>query len=290
MLKIFKELLSYILIKISLLKKHNQSEILSIFFHDPPQKLFDSTVKWLIRNNYKIISLKELNAILEQKLKVGKLAVITFDDGWQNNLKLINTIEKYNVPIAIFIPTEAVITGNYWFEFARQKGQSVFSGVKNIEEFKKLPALEFKDKVNSLKNHYRLERSCMTLDELKRISEIDLITIGSHTVTHPILKQCPVEMQELELRQSKETLAKWIGKEIKYLAFPNGDYDENTIRIAKDCNYKLCFTIKSGEINLEDADQFRINRCCIDDNDGFYSSIAKTLCIWQKHFQKIISK
>jgi len=285
MRRTIKQVFAYLLMKLYSFKKHD-SEILSIFFHNPPKRLFDSTVKWLIRNNYKIISLKELNSIFDQKLKAGKLAVITFDDGWQNNLKLINTIEKYNVPIAIFIPTEAVISGNYWFEFARQKDQDAFSGIKNIGEFKNLAASTLKNKVDTLKSHYRLQRSCMTLQELKRISEIDLITIGSHTVTHAILKQCPIEMQELELRQSKETLAKWIGKEIKYLAFPNGDYDEHTIRIAKDCNYKLCFTIKPGNINVEDADPFRINRCCIDDNDGFHTSVAKTLGIWQKYFPK----
>lgn len=285
MRRTIKQVFAYLLMKLYSFKKHDP-EIISIFFHDPPKKLFENTVKWLIKNNYKIISLKELNIILDEKLKAGKHAVITFDDGWQNNLKLINTVEKYNVPIAIFIPTEAVISGNYWFEFARQKDQNAFSGIKNIGEFKNLAASELKNKIDTLKRHYRLRRSCMTLQELKRISEIDLITIGSHTVTHPILQQCPIEMQELELRQSKETLAKWIGKEIKYLAFPNGDYDEHTIRIAKDCNYKLCFTIKPGKINVEDADRFRINRCCIDDNDGFYTSVAKTMGIWQKYFPK----
>jgi peptidoglycan/xylan/chitin deacetylase (PgdA/CDA1 family) len=286
MLQVIKQIIAYLLIKLHFLRKDDKNEILSIFFHSPSKKLFDKILKWLFKNNYKIISLEELNIIINQKLKIEKLAIITFDDGWKKNLELLDSIEQYKVPVAIFIPTEAIESGNYWFEYARLIGQHKYSGIKKIKEFKNLSTPLLNNKIKVIKSNYELKRSCITLDELKKINENKLITIGSHTITHPILKQCSIEMQEQELSQSKAILSKWLGREIEYFAFPNGDFDENTIRIAKSCNYKLCFTTKPGRINVDNIDPFRIPRYCIDDKGGYFESVAKILGIWQKYFPK----
>lgn len=286
MRKVIKQIIAYFLIKLHSLREDDKNGILSIFFHSPSKKLFDKILKWLLKNSYKVISLEDLNIIIKQKLETEKLAIITFDDGWNKNLDLLDSIEQHKVPVTIFIATEAIESGNYWFEYARLKGQYKYSGIKRIDEFKNLPASQLNMKIKVIKSNYEIRRNCITLDELKKINENRLITIGSHTVTHPILKQCSIEMQKQELSQSKSILSEWLGIEIEYFAFPNGDFDENTIKIAKSCNYKLCFTTKPGRIKIGNVDPFRIPRNCINDDGGYFESVAKILGIWQKYFPK----
>ena len=286
MLKVLKQIIGYLLIKMHRFEKKDQNDILSLFFHNPPKKLFDKILKWLIKHNYKVISLQELEISITQKKRINKSAIITFDDGWKENLELLNLIEKYQMPVAIFIPTESVISGNYWFEYARIKGQQNISGIRKIQDFKNLPSTVLSEKVNLLKNFFTLKRSCLTLDELKMLSKNKFVTLGSHTVSHPILSKCSYEMQEYELSQSKIILNEWLNINTSYLAYPNGDYDNNTLRIVKQCNYKLCFTIHSEKINVEEVNPYQIPRYCIDDNGGYFESIAKALGIWQKCFYK----
>lgn len=279
-----RELLGYLLIKIYFFKKQSHNGILSIYFHNPPKALFEKILIWLVAKGYKFISVKELENNINQKLNNEKLVFISFDDGWKGNLELIEAIERWKVPVAIFIPTDAIEDGNYWWEYSLIEGQQKYSGINNTEHFKQLSEEVFNEKIAILKKKYRLERSCITLPELRRMSENEFVTIGSHSVTHPILTNTSFETQTWELKESKRILSKWLHDEIEYISYPNGDYNEDTIEIAKKCTYKLGFTIHPGKIITQEVDPFMIPRNAIYDEGGYYENISKLLGIWQKFF------
>ena len=144
------------------------------------------------------------------------------------------------------------------------------------------------------KNNMRLEdveenteeNEFFTEEELLELNKNELITIGSHTVTHPILKQCPKNTQEYELGHSKSLLSKWLEKEVEYLAYPNGDFENETISLAKGCGYKLGFTTIADNIQEKTTDPYLIPRYSINDNGGYYENISKIKGIWQKYFKK----
>ena len=75
----------------------------------------------------------------------GKLAYISFDDGWQGNLKLIPIIEKYNVHITIFIAVNPIMSGNFWWEFVAKK-----VGYTQMQNFKNLPHDEFESQLKKI--------------------------------------------------------------------------------------------------------------------------------------------
>ena len=285
--KVIKEVFALFLIQVYYISNKKREDILSIYFHNPSEKVFENVLKWLTVKNYKFISTNELFFFINSRVKQpGKLVCITFDDGWSNNMKLVNLIEKYNVPVTIFIPTEAVVEGNYWFEYANMQGQKQFTGIKTKENFKKLPENVFAEKVKILKLKYSLKRSCITLNEVKELKENKLITIGSHSVTHPILNRCSFEKQEYELAESKRILRNWLFKDIEYLAYPNGDFNQDTIEIAKKCGYKLGFSTELGKINVKKVNPFIIPRHVIHDTGGYYENISKALGLWQKVYKK----
>jgi len=280
-IRLCREVLAILLLVVFYFNKRRNDSVLPIYFHKPSKKLFERIYLWLIRKGYKVISVEEFEAILNSKQKYEKLVIISFDDGWNKNLELIETIEKYNIPVTIFVPTEPVLHGNYWWEYAMMPGQSQITSLPNVEAFKVLPSDSFVGKIELLKSKYNLSRSCITLDELKSLSRHRLITIGSHTVTHPILNQCTVEEQERELSYSRQTLRQWLDKEVEYLSYPNGDFNQTTVQIARHCGYKLCFTTQDSEINVDQVNPYLLPRIAMNDEGGFYENLAKIQGRWR---------
>jgi peptidoglycan/xylan/chitin deacetylase (PgdA/CDA1 family) len=166
-------------------------------------------------------------------------------------------------------------------------GQEKLSGISDFSDFKNLPAIAREQKIRILKQNYTLPRSCITLDELKQISNNKLVTIGSHTVSHPVLNRCSFEQQNEELNDSKKILQDWLKTDINFLAYPNGDYNQDTIDIAVKAGYKLAFTVVPDKVDVAAVNPYLIPRYCIDDHDGYFDSIAKILGVWQKYRRKV---
>lgn len=98
-------------------------------------------------------------------------------------------------------------------------------------------------------------------DKLKEMNDYG-IDIECHTKTHCHLNALSYENQLNELKTSKETLEKTLNKKIISIAYPFGDYDQNTIKAAKASGYYLGFTCKKGMIN-SDSDKYALNRIYI---------------------------
>lgn len=82
-------------------------------------------------------------------------------------------------------------------------------------------------------------------EAIKEMSDYG-IDIESHTVTHPHLNKLQYDKQLEELIESKKILESITGKEITSIAYPFGDFDDNSIKAAKEAGYTLGFTTKLG--------------------------------------------
>ena len=84
----------------------------------------------------------------------------------------------------------------------------------------------------------------MGWDTLKELVKDPLVTIGSHTVTHPAdIRQVSPDDQRHELVDSKSTLEKELGRGIDYLAYPDGMNDPTVQAATNDAGYKMAFSI-----------------------------------------------
>ena len=68
----------------------------------------------------------------------------------------------------------------------------------------------------------RRQHRCLTADELRELGWGDLVEIGAHTLTHPVLAQLPLEQQEQEIAGSKRRLEAATGKNVTSFAYPYG--------------------------------------------------------------------
>ncbi len=221
--------------------------IRSLYYHNPKPEGFEAVIRHLHSKGYKFISIDELYDRLKRNDAKGKLAYVSLDDGWQGNLKLIPIIEKYNVPITIFIAVKPITDGNYWWEFVAKK-----IGYSKMQDFKNLPHEEFESQLKQIKAEIgKLERSAMTIDELKKVAKHPLVSIQSHTVNHPILTKLPEDLLDFELKESKKQLEAITDKEVFAFSYPNGSLTNREINATKKY-YKIAFSTEQNNIRISD--------------------------------------
>lgn len=254
------------------MRSSQRESILTVYYHNPRPEQLDRLLKHYVSKGYRFVSVEELYSILTEKKEInGKLGFISLDDGWQSNIKLLPVIEKYNAHICIFVATEPLVSGNYWWEYiTKQRGR------KGMIEFKTLPFKAFYQELEAAKKEIHLERSSMTTEELKEIAKHPLVSIQSHTVNHPILTSVPDDVLKKELVQSKQILEELCGTKMIAFSYPNGSLSDREVNETK-TNYKIAFTVEQRHITLKD-NIYLLPRIALD--GGFYRDLLKINGIW----------
>lgn len=286
---LFGNILGYIFYifsgKRKLIKKIDKSKVLSIYFHNPSVHVFESTIKWLLKHNYKIISIKDLKKYYKNgQCEVEKNAFISFDDAWSGNIYLLPILKKYNIPITLFVPIKAIEDGHIWLDTVRRQFANIDNELKNgisIKDLKKIPYEHGCSLYESAKKIDNSAREIMTKEQLIAYSKFT--SIASHTITHPILTNCSKKIVEFELNQSYKVLNEWNLSTNQSIAYPNGSYNEETIKILKKSQYKYAFTTEPKFIDLSLKDNnYAIPRICIPNNLGLYENLARMSMVWSK--------
>ncbi len=264
-------------------KASNSEIILSVYFHNPTRKLFESTVKWFIKNKYKFISVEDLNEILKSEIEFPKSTVVfTVDDGWKDNkINIVSIANKYKVPVTIFATTDPIEKEEgFWWSYI-SKGKSIGLIKKTVNELKIVPNSFRIKNLLQVKSTIKIDREALTIEELKEISSHNNIIIGSHTISHPILTKCSTRLVEYELKESKNILEKWINKPIKSFAYPNGEFKEREIEILKRNGYEIAFSTKQKYLTTDNRNQrFSIPRFDVLENVSFTENICRMTGVW----------
>jgi peptidoglycan/xylan/chitin deacetylase (PgdA/CDA1 family) len=257
--------------------------ILSIFFHDPSRHLFLSCVKWLQRNGFYFISLEELQQFALGEISLPEGAVIlTVDDGWRNNLdNIVDVADDLHIPVTIFVSTDPIEHGGgYWWSYvskAKKLGISQWA----VEPLKKQNNDYRIKMLSTIRSCIFLEREAMTKEELISISASKYITIGSHSVTHPILPRCSEEVAFYEITESKKKLEQWLRKRVTSFSYPNGDYSERELDLIKQSNFDFAFTGSPGYLTKETlSHMYEIPRFEMLESASFIENICRMTGVW----------
>lgn len=118
-----------------------------------------------------------------------------------------------------------------------------------------------------------IEFPLIDIDRLKDLDEKGH-DIGSHTITHPHLSTISSEECYKELKGSRKILEEILGHEIRHMAYPFGDYDENVKKIAYETGYYSACTTDEAIANVKD-DMFSFARINIGMRDTKLDFIMK---------------
>ncbi|MEA5508667.1 polysaccharide deacetylase family protein [Crocosphaera sp. UHCC 0190] len=91
-------------------------------------------------------------------------------------------------------------------------------------------------------------RSSLTWEQLKEMAADPLVTIASHTVTHPRdLRELSDDELFKEIITSKETFEQKLGIPIKYFTYPEGKYDARVKQWTMAAGYKMALSMDDNQ-------------------------------------------
>jgi len=238
--------------------------ISAIGFHKPDRQLFLRCIAWLIENGYTFIAAEDVVEFLHHGKPVPQGAVwLSFDDGWKELAEVLPLIRRHHIPVTLFVPS-GVLEGDGRFPWLCDATHPSFSP-SLASRRSQLPADS---------------RDAITVEELMKIAAYPEVTIGAHSVSHPVMPKCTDETVAYEVAECKRALESWTGKTVNCFAYPEGKFDGRERRFLIDSGYQLAATTRSAFIT-RDVDCFLAPRFIAGDTASFPQAICSMVGIWR---------
>ena len=243
-------------------------------------RVFRQQVAFLSRH-YDVIAIDEFERRLTADAFNGREMLLTFDDGYANNLSVVEPIlSGYGMPFTIFVSTDNITSGDYYpttvnrlvtiaagldklrlpsidKEFDMPTEGDRIATARDISRLLKSSPLDVvkgvvKDLIDNLpvdewenlKNRFNSLRP-LNWEELALLAQKDNVTIGSHGLWHIC---CHERQREEDVREqiekSRQIIEERLQVPCEYFAYPNGNYTGFSNQCVKE-NYKLGFSAET---------------------------------------------
>lgn len=219
--------------------------------------------------------------------------LITFDDGYRNNLKdALPVLEAHGVPCILFITTGFVEGTIYPYEIELARVAETLPRVRltngSVVElgciadrralYQRLrtplkPATHSRRKrfLDELarRNDYRRENVqkelILTWEEVYDLSRHPLVTIGAHTHSHLLLSSQWWGTAYREMQKSRESLEEKLGCCVSAVSYPYGGHSFVVRRLAQALGFEYGFTTEPRRVNqIKGPNRFRVPRTDIN--------------------------
>jgi peptidoglycan/xylan/chitin deacetylase (PgdA/CDA1 family) len=231
----------------------------------------------VLQSNYRVRSLGELLRGLRERRVEDGTVVVTFDDAYADVLLAGAPIAaETEVPLHLFVPVQPILDGSpFWWD--RLAAALLTDGTRTSEtrqtlqsELKPLPAEERARRLDELFGERGQDEAAdlgrpMTPEEVATFTSMPGMSIGSHTLSHPVLGTLSAEEQRRELAESRSGLQELIGKEVDTVAYPYGkpaDLNRDTARLAAEAGYDAGFTTVAQPLTSR-CDRFLLPRLAV---------------------------
>lgn len=225
---------------------------------------FDDQLAWLSRHA-DVIGPDDLEETV-QRGRRGRHVMLTFDDGYRDNYEIaFPLLQAYGVTATFFLTTGFLDNPRlpWWDEIAwmvRQGDTPPDQQAAKIGEltarYKQLPASMTKRFLNDLGREHGCGRcprevgasEWMTWDMAREMRDGGM-SIGGHTVDHPVLSSLPVSRQEQQVVTCARRLKKELGEPMRLFAYPVGSrqaFTAETMRILRRHQVRMAFSFYGG--------------------------------------------
>jgi peptidoglycan/xylan/chitin deacetylase (PgdA/CDA1 family) len=240
-------------------------------------------VKLLRRSRVDVVSLDEMHRRMTEGDFRRRFVCLTFDDGYRDTIEHAYPILKgAGMPFAVYVPTafpdqlgelwwlvlEAVIARNervglvidgenrsfdcrsvadkralyeelYWWLRRRETEPEMHAVVRDL-------AMRYQVDIAAF-----CQELCMNWQEIATLAADPRVTIGAHTVNHPMLSKLPEHAMRAEIDVSRAVIEAALGLRPAHLSYPYGDPGSAGPRefaIAAALGFKTAVTTRPGVI------------------------------------------
>lgn len=256
----------------------------------PVASEFEQRMRW-IRDWFNVLPL----GVAVERLFDGSLPsramAITFDDGYADNVQIAAPIlSRLGMSATFFVSTGYLDGGCMWNDRVIESMRScqreaidlssldlgvhalsnpsercaaadaVLGAIKHFDAPRRQAVT---DSIVELAGRPSMPRLMMQPEQVVRLSQMDGMEIGGHTVTHPILARLSETQAYGEMQEGKRSLEGMIGRPVRLFAYPNGipglDYVAEHARMARECGFTAAVSTAWGA-GSRHSDRFQMPR------------------------------
>jgi peptidoglycan/xylan/chitin deacetylase (PgdA/CDA1 family) len=243
----------------------------------------DEVLTSLRASDVEIVAMDEAHRRLTAGENCQRFIALTFDDGYRDNRTYaLPILKRHAVPFTIYVVSdfadgtgrmwwvtlESAVAGHERLEVVVDGEARVFACVTAEEKAATFAALY--EYVRTRRTHAevvafmaRLADGCgvdtqaecrdltMGWPELQALAEEPLVTIGAHTVSHPILTQLDDDAARAEISAGAEAIAARLGRRPEHFAYPVGQpyaAGPREFALAREAGFKTAVTTRAGVI------------------------------------------
>jgi len=294
---------------------HRVRDKIASEFDDPALSVSLKSFEMHIKEIGKAFEIVSLSRVLRRPETQRGMCAITFDDGWIDTYEVAFPIlKRENLPATVFIPTALVGKNDaFWFDSLGNLAHAAASRERNqlfVEHFrrlvpdwrgdelvgenlnnlipllKKLPADILVDEIrrgfDAIGIEHKERRSIINWDNIEEMGANN-ISFGSHGMRHYILPTLETDLKKEEIFGSLEMLRKISRADNALFSYPNGDWDDESLRHVIEAGYEGAVTTQLG-FNNKETNPFLMNRV------GFHEAIGNTPSLfWFGIFQAYLA-
>ncbi len=256
--------------------------------YEPTVEVFDWQMR-LLREFFNPLPLLEAIDRLQADELPDRAVCVTFDDGYADNASCaLPILRRHSIPATMFVSTGFLNGGRMWndsviealrlaggdsldlgeiglgrfelvdFESRMNAAESIIGAIKHRDPRDRLALVgEIEQRVDGLPGDLM-----MTDEQVKSLAGGGM-TIGAHTVNHPILASVADDTAREEIRESKNYLESLVQDEVQLFAYPNGrpglDYSAGHPGMVRDLGFSAAVSTHWG-VGIPESDRYQLPR------------------------------
>jgi len=191
-----------------------------VMYHKTPGD-FDAQLAHLEQTGYSVVTLDQVAAAMAGGVALpAKAAVITFDDGYTDQLNAFAALKRHNMKATFYIINGGEASG--WCIGAGRNDHA----------------------------HANCGDDYLNWEQIRTLDRSGLITIGAHTLNHPCanptLNTASAARLHQEIADSKTGLEQELGHAVSSLAYPCGIYNQTVINEVRSDGFSTAVTTIPG--------------------------------------------
>lgn len=256
----------------------------------PDASRFDSTMRW-VKQWFNVLPLEEAVERLARDSLPARPLVITFDDGYADNEEVaLPILQRLDLPATFFIATgfldggglmwndemiEAIrdcrheridLTcaglGEQRLDGSQQRRALIDALIASTMHLQPAARADRVAAVVAAAGGPARRELMMSSEQVRRLHAAGM-TIGGHTVSHPILTRLEAAAARREIADGKARLEQIVGERIGVFAYPSGrpsrDYAAEHVAMVRSCGFRTAVSTAWG-VARSDADRWQLPR------------------------------
>jgi peptidoglycan/xylan/chitin deacetylase (PgdA/CDA1 family) len=248
----------------------------------------ERTIRVVRDSGFDIVALDEVPSRLSEP-KAKPFVAFTFDDGLRDNVTFaLPVLKRHACPWTLFVVADyAAGRGRLWWieleeavrrldrlTLERQDGTTLLCPAATPAEKTAAFAAIYSDlragpeprlraliagwcKEAGIDSDALVRAECLDWDEIRALASEPGVTIGAHTLSHPMLAKHDDDTSRREIVESRAAIAAALGRPVQHFAYPVGDPTSAGARefqTARDAGYMTAVTTRPGHLYPEHLD------------------------------------